>query len=69
MPRINIHDDLTFALPDDDATIIQYVTEISKVLVKVRFPFQIVPLKIEWKIGTNWAQLDDVYDYTGDYVR
>jgi uracil-DNA glycosylase family 4 len=69
MPRINIHDDLTFALPDDDALLMTYIEEISRILVKVRFPFQIVPLKVEWKIGHNWAELHDVYEYTGKYSR
>jgi uracil-DNA glycosylase family 4 len=69
LPRINIHDDLTFALPDDDTLLTVYIEEISKILVKVRFSWQIVPLKVEWKIGVNWAELYDVYEYTGEYVH
>lgn len=65
MPRINIHDDLTFALPEDDAVRQVYIEEISKVLVKVRFGFQIVPLKVEWNVGANWADLKFVSEYTG----
>jgi hypothetical protein len=69
MPRINIHDDLTFALPDDDARIMEYINEISQTLVRVRFDWQIVPLKVEWKIGYNWADLHDIHEYTGEYVQ
>jgi uracil-DNA glycosylase family 4 len=67
MPRINIHDDLTFALPDDDTQLLSYIAEISQVLVKVRYDFQIVPLKVEWKIGSSWAELYDVHEHTGGY--
>jgi uracil-DNA glycosylase family 4 len=68
MPRINIHDDLTFVLPDNDESI-AYIKAISKVLTKVRFDFQIVPLAVEWKIGANWAQLYSVHEHTGEHVR
>jgi uracil-DNA glycosylase family 4 len=68
MPRINIHDDLVLALPDDDS-VMDYIKEISRIMTKVRFGFQIVPLKVEWKIGYSWAELYDVFEYTGDYVR
>jgi uracil-DNA glycosylase family 4 len=69
MPRINIHDDLVFALPDDSDLMITYIKEISKVLTKVRFDWQIVPLKVEWKVGANWADLEAVHEFTGDYRR
>ena len=69
MPRINIHDDLTFALPDDPDLLKTYVKIISQVLVKVRFDWQTVPLKVEWKVGYNWAELADIYAFTGDYKR
>jgi DNA polymerase-1 len=67
-PRINIHDDLTFVLPDDE-TIAAYIEVIAQEMVKVRFPWQTVPLAVEVKIGYNWAELEYVADFTGDYVR
>jgi len=69
LPLINIHDDICWALPDANELITVYVEEISKILTKVRYKWQIVPLMIEWRIGTNWADLEPVYEHTGDYVR
>jgi DNA polymerase I-like protein with 3'-5' exonuclease and polymerase domains len=67
LPRINIHDDLMFALPDDNDVMLAYMEIISHILVKVRFRWQIVPLMTEWRVGENWADLYPVYDFTGDY--
>ncbi|MBO0736280.1 MAG: hypothetical protein J2P48_06890 [Alphaproteobacteria bacterium] len=69
LPRIHIHDDLTFALPDDDELLVVYIREISRILTRVRYPFQIVPLSVEWRIGSSWDALYPVRTYTGDYVR
>lgn len=66
-PRIQVHDDLTFLVPDNDR-LEYYVETISKILVKVRFPWQIVPLAVEAKIGTKWAELEDFAVFTGDMV-
>lgn len=68
-PRINIHDDLEFEIPDQDDQIEAYINEITKTMVKVRFPWQIVPLSVEVKIGYNWADLDEVTVFIGDHVR
>jgi len=57
------------ALPDDNELLIVYIEEISKVLTRVRYPWQIVPLMVEWKIGYDWADLHTVYEYIGDYVK
>ena len=70
-PRINVHDDLTFILPDDDTdTLADYIETIAAEMTRIRFDWQICPLTVEVKVGQNWAdmkQLDGLF--TGDYVR
>jgi DNA polymerase-1 len=68
-PRMNIHDDLTFILPDNPDLIEAYVDIIAEELVKVRFPWQIVPWSVDSKIGYNWAELTEFGSFIGDYVR
>ena len=68
-PRINIHDDLTFILPDDTETIDAYMEVIAQELLKVRFPWQIVPWMVEFKIGTDWERFEAIGEVVGDYVR
>jgi len=68
-PRINIHDDLTFLLPDQEDRIEEYISIIAKAMTRVRFPWQIVPLSVEVKIGYNWADQEEIAVITGDYVR
>jgi DNA polymerase-1 len=64
-PRLQIHDDLTFFIPEDNPE--QYIDAIYPVLTKVRFPFQIVPLNVELKVGENWCDLDEVATFEGNY--
>jgi DNA polymerase I-like protein with 3'-5' exonuclease and polymerase domains/uracil-DNA glycosylase len=67
-PRINIHDDLIFELPDND-DLPRYVDFIKKEMVRIRYDFQIVPLMVEARVGYNWCDLEEFMTYTGDYVR
>jgi len=68
-PRINIHDDLTFILPDNTERVYEYMEIIAERLTAIRFDFQIVPLMVEAKIGYNWADLEEVTTFTGPYIR
>jgi DNA polymerase-1 len=68
-PRINIHDDLIFELPDDEDRIAEYMDVILPEMVRVRHDFQIVPLMVEARIGDNWADLTEFTTYTGAYNR
>jgi DNA polymerase I-like protein with 3'-5' exonuclease and polymerase domains len=67
-PRINIHDDLTFLLPDDDR-LPGYIEEIAAILVKPRFDWVIVPLAVEAAVGPNWADLEEFAAFEGKYYR
>lgn len=68
MPRINIHDDLVFILPEDneDRTE-QYIKEIGKEIVKARFPFVNVPLMTECRVGKNFCDLESITNFVGEY--
>ena len=70
MPRIQVHDDLIFYLPDgDDNKLEWYIREIGKEIVKPRFPFINVPLTTECRIGYNWAELQGMTTFTGTYYQ
>jgi len=67
-PRMQIHDDLTFILPED--ALEQYIDIIWPIMVKVRFGFQIVPLNVEIAIGENWCDVVPIkHVFKGDYIR
>jgi uracil-DNA glycosylase family 4 len=68
-PRINIHDDLTFVVPDQDDRIQGYIDIIAAEMVKVRYPWQIVPFTVEVMIGYDWSEFEQVAVITGDHVR
>ena len=52
-PRIQIHDDLTFMLPENK-DLPNYIDTIQRIMVNKRFRWQIVPLNVE---GVDWAKL------------
>jgi uracil-DNA glycosylase family 4 len=58
MPRINVHDDLTFIMPDNNDRILEYLDEIAAVMTKIRYDWQIVPLIVEASVGYNWGDME-----------
>lgn len=68
MPRINIHDDLVFFLRDDNE-LGNKIEFIGKEIVKPRFPFITTPLITECRVGYNWAELNEVAKFRGDYYE
>lgn len=67
-PRINIHDDLTFIFPDDER-LMPYIERVGPLMVEPRFDWQVAPLSVSCAVGYDWANLEDVATFTGDYVR
>lgn len=61
-PVLNIHDDLTFFIPDDDRVLEDALNIISKQMLTFSFPWVNVPLSIEISIGKNWAELAPLGD-------
>lgn len=68
-PRINIHDDLSFLVEDNEEIIENSIKEIAHQMTRVRFPWQTIPLTVEVKIGYNWADTTEIMVFEGDYVK
>lgn len=66
LPRINIHDDLIFELPDD-SDLERYIKAIGEEIVKPRFDWVTTPLMTECRIGYNWEALEAVTKFIGAY--
>lgn len=61
---INIHDDLTFYIPEDSLE--EDIDFIAKQMTKVEFDWITVPLGIEVSVGKNWGQLEEVAKFRTD---
>lgn len=57
-PVLNIHDDLTFVVADDDNSLEQSISNIVKEMLTFDFPWINVPLACEVSIGPNWCDLE-----------
>lgn len=68
MPRINIHDDILFVLPDTPQ-LEWYIKEIGQAIVYPRFPFVNLPLTSECRIGYNWADLEAITVFEGQWFE
>lgn len=66
-PRLNIHDDLTFVLPDIEDRIEFYMKAIAEEMVKVRYPWQVCPFTVEMKLGYSWGDSEEITTFTGPY--
>jgi uracil-DNA glycosylase family 4 len=64
LPRMNVHDDITFFLPDT-SDLERYIQVIGADMTMARFPFVTVPLAVECSLGYNWADTEKVSVITG----
>ncbi|MDD5651317.1 MAG: DNA polymerase, partial [Candidatus Nanoarchaeia archaeon] len=55
--EIQCHDSATFDAVDDELEDIYELAE--KVMLEKKYPFQNIPLKLEWKIGTDWLNMEE----------
>jgi len=62
VPILNIHDDLTFLVPEKYAEESMY--DISRIMVTPRFDFINVPLNVEFSIGTNWDDMEEIFKFS-----
>ena len=62
-PRLNIHDDLTFIIPDDDAILEESLETIIYEMLKLPYKFVNVPMSVELSIGDDWNNQDDIAKY------
>lgn len=68
LPRIEIHDDITLMLPND-SDLPNYIDVIQKIMVKLRYEWQIVPLVVELQLGDNWGSFEKVAEFKGEYQQ
>lgn len=63
-PIFNIHDDLTFELPND--RIDTYAETIITEMLAVPFDFVNVPITVEAAVGPNWCDTEGIGDFSSD---
>ena len=61
---LNIHDDLTFAIPDESLE--QDKDDIVKALLTPEFSWIDIPISVEVSVGENWHELKEVGVYRSD---
>lgn len=60
-PNINVHDDLTFYLPDQ--TLEASLARIAPIMCRHRFDFINVPLIVEVSVAERWNELEEIAVY------
>lgn len=65
-PNINIHDDLTFDMIDEDLDI--RLPKIAAVMCRHRFDFINVPVIVEASLGRRWHELEEVAVYRSNEI-
>lgn len=59
-PIMNIHDDLTFVIPDKPQILEEAIEHIYKVMLTPDYDFINVPLSVTASIGPNWLEMDEI---------
>lgn len=65
-PFLNVHDDLTFILPENRYE--EYVERAMRTMVQVPFSFVNVPITVEVSSGINWCDQERVMDFSSDQL-
>ena len=66
-PVLNIHDDLTFFIPDSELD--EAVPFIAKEMCKPVFDFINVPLAIEASLGKNWCDQEEIGKWSSEQFK
>jgi len=59
-PRLNIHDDLSFIVPDNDADLEVAIDRIYRTMLTPPYKCVNVPLSVKASVGTNWLDMDEI---------
>jgi DNA polymerase I-like protein with 3'-5' exonuclease and polymerase domains len=59
-PIMNIHDDLTFCIPDNDKILEPAIETIYRTMLSPGYDFVNVPLSVSGSIGNNWLEMDEI---------
>ena len=57
---MNIHDDLTFSVPDDPKILEPAIETIYRTMLTPPYDFVNVPLSVSCSIGSNWLDMDKI---------
>jgi DNA polymerase I-like protein with 3'-5' exonuclease and polymerase domains len=68
LPRWDIHDDLSYLIPDSSDSE-QYIKTITEEMVIPRFNFITCPLLVEASVGYNWCDLEEVCKVERGYYK
>jgi DNA polymerase-1 len=60
-PMLNVHDDLTFNMPDEGME--RRIDRIATEMCRPRFKYINVPLIVEVKVGERWSQMEEIKVY------
>jgi len=63
-PVLNIHDDLTFRLPENKAE--EYLENILEIMLQSSYKFFDVPILVEVEAGSSWYDLNEVDKFYSD---
>ncbi len=59
-PVLNVHDDLTMFVPDDDRVLEDALRIFTREMLTFSYPWINVPLSVEVSIGKNWGELEPI---------
>jgi uracil-DNA glycosylase family 4 len=59
-PILNIHDDLSFVVPDDDKTLEATIKDVYSVMLTPGYNFINVPLSVSCSVGKHWFQMQEI---------
>jgi uracil-DNA glycosylase family 4 len=59
-PILNIHDDLSFEVPDDDLILEQAIKDIYTVMLSPKYDFINVPLSVTCSVGKHWYKMTEI---------
>lgn len=59
-PVLNIHDDISFFVPDDEDVLESSINTIMHEMLTFTYPWVNVPLSVEISIGKTWADLEPI---------
>lgn len=59
-PIMNIHDDLTFCIPDKPQILEEAISKIYRIMLAPVYDFINVPLSVTCSVGDNWLEMQEV---------
>lgn len=63
VPILNVHDDLTFYLPDENKKFDRYAKEIAREMVMPDYEWMNIPLLVEMESGYRWGSLEGYKEF------